>query len=219
MANVKQTFKTPLLPLFYVSARGQGKLNMDAEDNGEPSNYHYCATVKMTKEQADDMNKVVDKFWRDNKPDGVGKRKYELVKEEMVKVIGPDGKPMKDADDEPIRKATGLWTIQAKTITHWPKDGKPNVVKLLGSGGQLLSEDHTIGEGCGEGTMGIIHGSLGINSYSGNEGVQFYLNGVQIKESTYTPYAGAGIEADEIEDDVADTSLEDEAQTGAGPAI
>jgi len=49
--------------------------------------------------------------------------------------------------------------------------------------------------------------------------VQFYLNGVQIKESTYTPYAGAGIEADEIEDDVADTSLEDEAQTGAGPAI
>lgn len=218
MSKAKQTFKTPLLPLFYVSVRGQGKLKMDAEDNGLPENYQYCATVKMDKATAEKLNKTVDKFWRDNKPQGVGKRKYELIKEEMVKVLDDAGKPKLDEDDEPIKEATGLWTLQAKTITHWPKDGKPNIVKMLGSSGKPLAEDHPLGEGCGEDTLGIIHGTLGINAYSGNEGVQFYLNGIQIKESTYTEYAGSDIDADEIEDDVADTTIEDDENTD-GPDV
>jgi len=216
MANAKLTIKTPLTPLMWVNVRGQGKLKMNAEDNGEASNYQYVAQAILTKEQAEVLNVKVDDFWRKNKPKGVGKRKFELVKEETRVVKDADGKPKLDSDDEPIREKTGSWVIQAKTITHWPKDGKQNIVKILGATGQALPEDHkAVIDGIGNETMGIIHGELGISAYSGNEGVVMYLSGVQIKDSTLTEANGEDIEADEIEDDVADT----EVVTGDGPTV
>ncbi len=215
MANAKLTFKTPLSPLSWVNVRGQGKLKMNADDNGEPSNYQYVAMATLTKEQADKLQVKVDNFWKDNKPKGIGKRKFEVIKEESVKVLDDAGKPKLDADDEPIRKKTGMYTVQAKTITHWPKDGKSNVIKVLGANGETLGEEHAaIADGIGNGTEGIIHGSLGISSYSGNEGVVFYLSGVQIKDSTLKAGGGDEIEADEIEDDVAETTV-----TGEMPAV
>ena len=142
----------------------------------------------------------MDKFWKDNKPDGTGKRKFEVVKAEMIKVLDKDGKPTLDKDDEPIKKATGKYTIQAKTITHWPKDGKQNVVKVLSSNKTELHEGHpAIDDGIGNGTEGIIHGSLGISSYSGNEGVVFYLSGVQIKDSTLKAGGGDDVKVDAIQ--------------------
>ncbi len=217
MANAKQTIKTPLAPLMWVNVRGQGKLKMNADDNGDPSNYQYIAQAILTTEQAQSLNKIVDDFWRKNKPKGVGKRKFELVKEESKKVLDSDGKPKLDSDDEPIKELTGNWVINAKTITHWPKDGKQNVVKILGSTGKILGDDHAaIVDGIGNDTMGIIHGSLGISAYSGNEGVVMYLSGVQIKDSTLTPSSGDEIEAEEIEDDVADADI---VEDGTGPDV
>ena len=209
MANAKLNLKTPLAPLSWVTVRGTGKLKMNAEDNQLPENYNYTATATLTKAQADKFNASVDKFWKENKPKGCGKKKFEVIKEEFRKVLDADGKPKLDADDEPIKEATGNYTIQAKTLTHWPKDGKQNLIKLLGSNGKPLPEGHGLEEGCGQGTMGIIHLSLGISSYPGNEGVVAYLNGVQIKESTYAEFAGGSeVDADEIEDDVADADVE-----------
>ena len=209
MAAPKQSIKTPLSPLMWVNVRGQGKLKMNADDNGEPENYQYVAQAILTPEQAEKLNKQVDDFWRKNKPKGTGKRKFELVKEETKKVLDAEGKPKLDEDDEPIREKTGNYTIQFKTITVWPKDGKPNIVKVLGANGKPLSEDHpAIVDGIGNDTMGIIHGSLGISAYPGNEGVVAYLSGVQIKDSTLTAPSSDEIEAEEIEDDVADTEVE-----------
>ena len=210
MANVTQSFKTPLAKLEWVNVRGQGKLRMNAEDNGEPKNYQYVATAILTPEQAETMNKIVDDFWRKNKPKGVGKRKFELIKPETRKVLNEDGTPKLDADDEPIKEETGNFTIQVKTNTTWP-DGKPNHPKILGSNGKPVSEEHAaVVDGIGNGTEGIIHGSLGITAYSGNEGVVAFLKGVQIKESTLQPVDSDEIEADALEDDVAETTIEDD---------
>ncbi len=216
MAKPKLTGKTKLLPLSWVSVRGDGKLKKDAEDNHEASNYNYTATVTMDKAIADSMKKEFDAFWRENKPKGVGKQKYDVIKEEFVKVM-VDGKPVLDADDEPIKEATGKFTMQAKTMTQWP-DGKPNVIKLLGSNGKDLPVGHKLEEGCGQGTMGIIHYTVGVNGYKDNEGLQVYLNGVQIKDSTFTEYTGGGseIHADEITDEPIDTIVED---NGQGPDV
>jgi len=220
MANAKQSIKTPLAPLFWVNVRGTGKLKMNCEDNQDPENYQYVAQATLTPEQADELKPIIDKFWRDNKPKGVGKRKFELIKEETVKVLDDAGKPKLDDDDEPIREATGKYTIQAKTITHWPKDGKQNIVKVLGSNGKPLPEDHpAITEGIGNNTMGIIHGALGISEYSGNEGVVMYLSGVQIKESTLQAADGNDIDAEEIEDDLEDSAEEANTNLEDGPEV
>lgn len=192
--------KTKLVPIAWVNVRGRGKLKMKKEDNGDPDNYNYTATAILDKDTAEEYIKIFNKFWRENKPDGVGKQKYDLVKPETRYVLDSDNNVVKDEDDEPLREPTGRYILQAKTLTQWP-DGKPVEVKLLGSNGKPLPEGHCLEAGCGEGTMGIIHGSLGVNAYDGNEGLMFYLSGVQIKESTFTPYEANDIEAEYIEDD------------------
>jgi len=221
MAKPKITFKTKLHPLSWVTVRGQGKLKKEDPrkplDKEDPSSYNYCATVTLTPEQAKEYIATLDKFWRENKPSGVGKQKYDVVKEEFKYVLDAEGKKKKDADDEPIKEATGKWTMMAKTLTEWP-DGKPNLVKLLGSNGKELPAGHGLEGGCGDGTMGILHCSVGINDFSDNEGLQIYLNGVQIKDSTYTEYSGGNeVNADEIDDDVAETDVDDGAPAASDP--
>jgi hypothetical protein len=219
MANAKQSFKTPLSPLSWVVVRGQGKLKMNKEDNGDPANYNYTATATLTEEQANKLIPIIDDFWRKNKPKGVGKKKFDLIKKEMVKVLDADGKPKLDEDDEPIKEWTGKYTIQAKTMTQWP-DGKPTNPKILGSSGKPLPEDHpAAADGIGNGTEGIIHGSLGISNYTGNEGVVFFLSGVQIKESTLQPMGSDDIQAEELEDDLEASSDEAESNIEDGPEV
>ena len=223
MAKAKMNFKTKLHPLSWVTVRGQGKLKKEDPkkplDKDDPSSYNYCGTVTLTPEMAEFYKKILDKFWRDNKPAGVGKQKYDVVKEEFKFDLDASGNKKLDGDDEPIKIATGKWTMMAKTLTEWP-DGKPNVVKLLGSNGKPLPEGHGLESGCGEGTMGILHCTVGINDFSDNEGLQIYLNGVQIKDSTYTEFVGGNeVDADEIEDDVEDADVESEDPNQDGPEV
>ncbi len=186
MAQIKLQFKTPLLPLSWVSITGQGKLKMNAEDNGDPSNYSYTATVTYPDEKSmQEDKKKLDAFWRENKPQGCTKQGYEMFKPEMVADLDKDGNEQHDEDDALIKKATGRWTLAAKTLTHWPKDGKQNKVKVLRANGDILSLGDKI---IGEGSIGIIHGSVGINAYSGNEGLAFYLNAIQLKK--FVEYTG-----------------------------
>ena len=198
MAQVKITFKTPLLPLSWVNIAGQGKLKMNADDNGEPSNYNYTATVTYPDEKAMLVDKKkFDTFWRENKPSGCTKQNYDMFKPEMEPDLDKDGKEQFDEDDALIKKPTGRWTLQAKTITHWPRDGKANKVKVLRGNGSVLDlGDRVIGEG----STGVIHGSLGINSYTGNEGLAFYLNTVQLKK--FVEYTGSDdVDSEDLGDD------------------
>ncbi len=198
MAATKIQFKTPLLPLSWVQVTGQGKLKMNADDDGDPKNYTYTATVTYPDEASMKVDKArFDTFWRENKPQGCTKQNYDMFKPEMVADLDAQGNEQHDADDALIKKPTGRWTLAAKTLTHWPKDGKQNVVKVLRANGDRLELGDKV---IGEGSIGIIHGSVGINAYSGNEGLAFYLNAIQLKK--FVEYTGGDdVEAEDIGED------------------
>lgn len=215
MAQVKMTFKTPELPLSWVNIQGQGKLKMNAEDNGEAKNYNYTATVTYPDEKAMLVDKKkFDTFWRENKGPKLTKQNYDMFKPEMEPDLDADGQEQKDEDGAIIKKPTGKWTLAAKTITHWPKDGKANVVKVLrGSGKPLNLGERLIGTG----STGVIHGSVGINAFPGNEGLAFYLSAVQL--SKFVEYVGNDeIEADELAEEGMEDLDMDEAEQGENPA-
>ncbi len=215
MANVKLTFKTPLLPLSWVSITGDGKLKMNRDGSNGPSDYNYTATVIYPDEASMKADKqTFDTFWRENKPKGCTKQNYDMFKPEMAPDLDKDGNEQFDEDDALIKKATGRWTLAAKTLTAWPKDGKPNIVKVLrGNGNPLNLGDKEIGND----SIGIIHGAIGINAYAGNEGLAFYLNAIQLKK--FVEYTGADdVAVDDLGDDegmegvdidAADVSTED----------
>jgi len=202
MAQTKLHFKTPLLPLSWCNITGTGKLKMNREDNQDPANYNYTATVTYPDEVSMKADKAIfDKFWKENKPSGCTKQNYSMFKPEMKDVLGTDGKPTYDEDDAKIKTPTGRWNLSAKTITHWPRDGKQNIVKVLRANGNPLQLGDKV---IGEGSIGVIHGSLGINAYSGNEGLAFYLDAVQLKK--FVEYTGGSeVEADDLgADDLGD---------------
>ena len=190
---------------------------MNKEDNGDPSNYVYTATVTFPDEASMKVHKkTFDTFWRENKPAGCTKQNYDMFKPEMVADLDKDDNEQHDEDDALIKKATGRWTLAAKTLTHWPKDGKQNKVKVLRANGDILNLGDKV---IGEGSIGIIHGSIGINAYAGNEGLAFYLNAIQLKK--FVEYTGADdVETDDLGGDEGmdgldiDAAVSDETQEG-----
>ena len=198
MANVKLTFKTPLQELEWVTITGKGKVKMNKDPNSDdPADFYYTATSVYPNEAAMKKDKAIfDKFWKENRPAGVTAQCYKMFKPEMVAVLDDNGKPQEDDEGAIIKEATGRWLLQAKTLTTWP-DGKPNVVKVLRANGNPLNLGDKL---IGNGTIGVIHGSLGINAFAGNEGLAFYLNAIQIKK--FVPYSEAdAVEADDLGED------------------
>jgi len=198
MANVKFTFKSPKLPLAWVNISGQGKLKMNKDSNSEdPKDYNYTATVIYPDAESMKKDKArFDKFWRENKPQGCTKQNYDMFKPEMAPTLDDAGKEQLDEDDAVIKHETGRWTLAAKTLTQWP-DGKTNVIKVLRGNGNVLNlGDRKIGEG----SVGVLHGSVGINAYSGNEGLAFYLTAIQLQK--FVEYTGSDeVEADDLGED------------------
>jgi len=186
MAKAKMQFKTPLLPLSWVQITGQGKLKKGKDTVTFPDK----KTMEVEK-------KKFDAFWRENKPAGCTKQMYQMFKPETEPDLDKDGKEQFDEDDALIRKETGRYTLQAKTLTHWPKDGKQNKIKVLRANGDILPlGDKQIGNE----SVGIIHGSVGINDYADNEGLQFYLNTIQLKK--FVEYEGSdSTDAEDLGDD------------------
>jgi hypothetical protein len=213
MANAKKSFKTPLAKLEYVQIDGTGKLKYDPEnrlDENDPASYQYVATAVLTKEQADKVKAEVLAFWKDNKPTGATKMKYDLVKPELKKVLDAQGNEQEDEEGGIVKEETGMYLMQAKTITQWP-DGKPNKIKVLRANGNPLDlGDRKIGNG----SMGVIHGTLMINGFKGNEGCNFYLNAIQLKklevytesDDVQTDDLGEEVGMDDVDMDIADVS-------------
>jgi len=196
--TAKFPFKTPLAEIRWVNITGQGKLKFDPEgklDKDATSSYQYTATAVLTKEQAEPVIAKLKAFWKDNKPAGATKMQYDTIKPEMKDVLDKDGNPQEDDEGAPIQEATGLYLLGAKTITHWP-DGKPNKIKVLRGNGQPLN----LGEKeIGDGSIGVIHGTMGINTYKGNEGINFYLTAVQLKK--FVEKMGGDVDADDLGED------------------
>lgn len=193
------TYKTPLCGLSWANISGQGKLKFDPEnklDKNDASSYIYTITGTVTGEEAEEMKAIFNKFWRENKPAGVTKQKYDLIKPELVPDLDKDGKEQKDEDGAVITKETGKYTLVAKTNTVWPS-GDANVVKVMRANTQPLKLGKKV---IGIGSTGVIHGSLGISAFKGNEGLAFYLTAVQLKK--FVEYVGGGeVNSDDLGED------------------
>lgn len=198
MAKAKLTFQTPVGELLYCTTSGQGKLKYDPEnklDKNDDTSYQYTATRVLTEAQATEIKKVFQDFWKNNKPAGSTKQQYELVTPEMEPDLDKDGKEQKDDDDCVIKKPTGRFLLAAKTNTVWP-DKKPNTIKIMRGNGAPLNLN---GREIGEGSEGVIHGTISINAFKGNEGLQFYLTGVQLRK--FVEKTTAEINAEDIGED------------------
>lgn len=207
MASAKLSFKTPLSDLLFVNISGKGKKKYDPQGllSDEDENFQFTATARLTKEQADTAISALAEFWKNNKPAGATKQKYDLIKPEVRKVIGSDGQPTKDEDGAYFVEPTGFYTFQAKTSTHW-QDGKPNYIKVLRANGQPLELGTNV---IGDGSQGVIHCTIGINGFKGNEGLLAYLTAVQLKK--FVPYTGSDVQADDLgDDDLGDLGLDDD---------
>ena len=195
MANVKLNFKTPVQELEWVQITGKGKVKMNKDINSEdPKDFNYVATSVYPNEAAMKKDKAIfDKFWKENRPSGVTAQSYKMFKPEMKPVLGEDGQPIEDEEGAIVKEPTGKWLLQAKTIIQWP-DGKQNKVKVLRANGNPLDlGDKQIGNG----SVGVIHGTIGINAFAGNEGLAFYLNAIQLKK--FVEYTDSdAVEADDL---------------------
>jgi hypothetical protein len=204
MATNPLNFKTPLCEFRWVNISGEGKLKYDRTnslDKEDRANYQYVVTAVLTEEQADKVRKQLQEFWKNNKPQGATKQKYEILKPLLKKVTDEHGKVVTDEDGEPLREqekdSNGnlLYEMMFKTGAVWP-DGTPQVIKTLRANGSPLN----LGERrIGNGTIGVVHGKIGINGFKGNEGLLAFLSGVQIKK--FVEYSDDDIEADDLGDD------------------
>ncbi len=175
------TFKTPLCELQYVSINGKGKKKYDPTnslDDDDAKNFQYVATAILTEKQATAIKKILTDFWRANKPAGSTKQKYDLLKPYTTKTeeLDEDGDAIKEAvlDDD----GKPLYTMMFKTGTVWP-DGKAQAIKVLrANGAPLRLGDKVIGNG----SIGVIHGKIGVNGFGGNEGLLAFLSAVQLKK-------------------------------------
>lgn len=212
----KLTYATPLAPLQWANIKGQGKLKYDPEgklDKNDPTNYIYTIQCVLTKEQADEFEDMAKKFWNENKPSGLTKQKYTLTKPVVVPTLDADGKEQKDEDGAVITHETGMFTLEAKTNAVWP-DGSANTIKVMRANKAPLNLGTKV---IGEGSEGVIHGSIGISTFKGNEGLAFYLTAVQLKK--FVEYVGGGeVKADDLGEDEGMEGLDmDEAEAEATP--
>jgi len=218
----KMTYATPLAPLQWATLFGQGKLKYDPEnklDKDDGTNYIYTIQCVLTQEQATAFEAMAKKFWNENKPNGLTKQNYFLTKEVMEPTLDAEGKEQKDEDGAVIEHGTGMFTLEAKTTAMWA-DGSVNTVKVMRSD---MSPLNLHGKVIGEGSQGVIHGSLGISAFKGNEGLAFYLTAVQLKK--FVEYVGGGeVNAEDLGEDegMEDLDMDAVEQTGAdskAPAI
>lgn len=166
-----QQYKTPKCSMEWAFISGEGRENLKGI-------MQYVITAVLTVEQKDELETVLDAFWKENKPKGVKEMKSNGLYPQMRKT------DKTDEDGDPIKEPTGKWCLNFKTSTTWP-DGKPNKVKVYNAkGGEVQLGDKKIGNGT-EGRILGAYDIYAVKSKAGsitNAGITFYLNGVQVSK-------------------------------------
>ena len=104
---------------------------------------------------------------------------WELYKAENPKIKAatqPKSLGYKVVKDKDTDEETNDLVFTFKTNSFW-KDGKPNIVKVFNAKGQAVEMGDTI---IGNGSLGVVHGSMGGYEYAGSFGISLYLSAVQI---------------------------------------
>lgn len=182
---------TPIGNLEWVIIDGEGKESL----NGDMK---YTATVVVTKEKAAEFEKLISKYWEENRPKSVLKPKSTGIKPHMR-----DTGKVDDATGKKIYEPTGDVAITFQTGTAY-KDGKPKKIPVANSKGALVD---LLGKKIGNGSRGLIKGVASVYEVKTpkgaitDAGVTLYLNSLQL--TRFVEYIG-GATFEEIVDEESD---------------
>ena len=185
MATAKLKMRTPLGELNWVKVTGEGKLKM-GKSGADASDYVYTASIVLTDEYAESLEKQLNAYWLKVKPSNIGRQSYSLIKEEKAPVLDAQGNKQTNEYGETITAPTGRKLLTAKTNTVWP-DGKTNSISIKDFARNTIDLEQT-GE-IGNGSTGVLIGAIGAQFNPSNPGLMFFLQGIQLK--TLVPYVGS----------------------------
>lgn len=184
---VQAQLNTPVGDLEWVVISGDGKTN----DLKSPPQQEYCATVVLSKEQAQPFIDELEALWTEHKPKGKKLRSLGYYAHKV-----PTGE--KDEDGQNVYEETGNIAITLKTVTTFP-DGKEKVIKTFNSkGNEVALGDKLIGNG----SRGRLKGLARMWTQPREAGISLYLNAVQL--SKFVEYT-SGPSFDELEDEDGDS--------------
>jgi hypothetical protein len=177
-------FKTPKGEFTFVIINGEGHANQKGK-------LQYKASVVL--DPADPkciaFKKLIDDFWAENKPKGAKKPNTCGYRPHTVKSTECD------EDGDPIYEETGKLEFYSSTGTTWP-DGSKKVIRVYNS----KAKEVDLGtKKVGNGSVGYIAGNLDVYDVAGNQGVNLYLDAIQITK--FVEYvAGPNFNVDDDED-------------------
>lgn len=198
----------PVGKLEWVFVNGDGR---DQSEKKDGSKMQKTATLVLQKDSAEakDLIIKIKGAWELYKADTAAIKSATQPKSLGYKAI-------KDAD---TGADTDMLAFQFKTNSFFP-DGKPNKVKVYNAKGKVVDMGETI---IGNGSIGVIHGSMGGYTFTGTYGISLYLTAVQVAK--LVEGTGADVDAHDISavagDDSFDTAGDGmpEVDTGTQPAL
>lgn len=213
--NASVKVRTPKGELQWVYITGDGRANKQGK-------FKYQASVIVDEEVAKPFTDAVDAFWKENKPAGAKKARTCGYRPHTVK------SDKVDEDGDPIYvEVPGKVEIFFATGTTWP-DGKKKQIRTYNAKARPVSlGDKRVGNG----SIGCLAGNMAIYDVSGNQGVNLYLEGVQItKLVEFSDDDGFeadddadGWDGDEFEgglpEETSEVEADEPAPTGAKPRL
>lgn len=210
VATVK--VRSPKGELQWVYITGEGRANKQGK-------FKYQASVVLDTSVAKPFTDAIDAYWKENKPAGAkkpatcGYRPYSVKSSEV------------DEDGDAIYSdVAGKTEIFFATGTTWP-DGKLKKIRTYNAKARPVQlGDKRVGNG----SIGSLAGNMAIYDVSGNQGVNLYLEGVQItKLVEFNDDDGFeedddadGWDGEEFEGEgLADTEASEPTPTGAKPRL
>lgn len=160
-----QVKNPPVGKLTWVFVKGEGRNSAEA---GKPAKMQKMATLELHKDsdEAKGLMAQIDATWEQYKAETAAIKSATQPKSLGYKLV-------KDPD---TGAETDTMAFQFKTNSFFP-DGKPNNVKTYNAKGQEVQMGETI---IGNGSIGVIHGSMGGYTYTGTYGISLYLTAVQV---------------------------------------
>lgn len=199
--NYNETIKTPVADLKYCFINGKGKAKLDGSGNPSTTDFEYTASIMFPEgsETHKAIETMLDNVWA-NAKDAQG-----------IKQAKPKSNGLKQVKDKETDEPTGDMLFSFKTNATW-SDGKAQIIEILNGKGEKITSAMAEQEiGIGDGSRGVIHGSVGVYLFGGKYGLTPYLKAVQLAK--LVKFTGSNIEADEL-DEAEDIDL-----GGSMPAI
>ncbi len=166
-------FKCGPAELRWIFINGDGSLN----ELKTPPAYEYKATAVLPRDKAQPFMDQLDAFWL----------QYNGGKKVKAKSLG-----YKIEEDE-AGEPTGMVSFTFKTNTAFKqKDGteKPTVVRVFrGNGTEITRDYHAADKKAGNGSEGILHGTMAIYDRPAAKGVTLYLSAIQFTK--FVEYSGS----------------------------